>query len=119
MSQKNKKYSNLSRLGSGLEVKQSQIPNAGYGLYASINFKQNDYITIYEGKIITKKEADEITKKDPERRSHMRSLQLGQSVIDGKIDPIPGKGGASFANDANNTNFKNNSKFVTKFINET
>lgn len=100
----------VSTIGHGVIVKTSTIPNAGLGLFASKNFKKNELITEYDGKIIDKKTAKQKQRDNPSSTFHFVALSLGNSVIDGIKIPIPNRGGASFANDSIN-NPPYNSKF--------
>ena len=104
-------------VGNGVEVKQSLIPDAGKGLFATVAFDKNDYITEYDGFYMSKDEARSLS---PRKTTHFRTAD-SDTVIDGFKDPMRavGHGGASFANDgkrpgSNNSKFKRvwDSKFV-------
>jgi intein/homing endonuclease len=108
------RISRLATIGHGVEVRDSQIPRAGRGLYAQRKFDKGEWITRYGGKMISKEEADAIRKNDPTRTSHMRALDHNNFILDAHdLLPEDGVPGASFANDARGSDFKNNSRFST------
>ena len=80
-------------IGHGLIVSTSNIPGAGRGLFAAMDFIKGDVITIYDGEHIDKGEACRRKVK-----THMASI-CSQCVIDGLKEPIHGRGGGSFVND--------------------
>ena len=92
----------VASIGYGIQVKPSTIPNAGLGLFATKNFKKNELITEYDGRIIDNETAKEVQRTNLLASFHFVGLTLGHSVIDGIKIPILGRGGASFANDSMN-----------------
>lgn len=81
----------LSTVGDGVFVQPSKIPKAGNGLYVSRPFKKGEYITLYDGETITRREAWS--------RSVLSHMATREGVtVDGLKDPIWGRGGGSFAN---------------------
>ncbi len=111
-----------SSLGDGVSVSESGIEGAGLGLYASREFSKNEPITLYEGKLLTYREATEIKNGDPCSALHIRSLFPLHSSIDGRrdergnqiTDPMrqrDGRGGAAWANDAKGSIFEVNSVY--------
>lgn len=81
----------LSTINDGVHVSESRIEGAGNGLFASKWYKRGDYITQYDGEIVTKKEAL--------LRPCLTHMAGREGVIvDGLKDPILGRGGGSFAN---------------------
>lgn len=48
-----------------LEVKESQIPNAGLGLFTKVDIKKGEFIVEYKGKITTWKAADHMDGDNP------------------------------------------------------
>jgi hypothetical protein len=101
-------------IGDGVHVKTSTIPGAGLGLFATRNFKKNELITEYDGRIIDNKTAKQVQKNHPGQSFHFVALSLGRTVIDGIKTPIPGRGGASFTNDSMN-NPPYNAKFFRTY----
>lgn len=100
-------------VGHGLFIQQSNIENAGLGLFTSVLLFKNQCVTQYEGPVLTYKQARRLNK-----FSHTRSLDSQHSVIQGIDDPvlIQGKGGASFANDARGSVMKNNTMFKKHYM---
>ena len=92
---------NSSTVGNGVEVRLSNIPNAGFGLFTTKNFKKGDTITEYDGKIIDRRTALQL--RSEHKDTHLVALTTQHSAIDGLKKPIHGRGGASFANDINDT----------------
>jgi SET domain-containing protein len=86
----------VSTIGDGIEIKESTIPDSGNGLFVTKDFKKNDWITFYDGKEITREEAQSL--KERGEQSHVRSLDINRTAIDGLRIPEYGRGGASFAN---------------------
>jgi hypothetical protein len=74
-------------------------------------FLRNELITEYCGPIIDHKRALELRRK--KKHSHIRVLNSQHSYIDGIKVPKQGQGGASFANDARDSQ-QQNSVFVCK-----
>tara|TARA_B100001741_G_scaffold313371_1_gene319292 strand:- start:2917 stop:3312 length:396 start_codon:yes stop_codon:yes gene_type:complete len=81
----------LSSIGNGVYVKNSQIPHAGYGLYAQKMFYRGDFITLYDGEILSRREAW-----DRKVLTHMCTRE--GVYVDGLKTPSMGRGGGSFAN---------------------
>lgn len=81
----------LSTIGDGVEVKKSTIKDAGRGLFALKVFHKGDYITLYDGELITRQEA--------RRRTNLEYMASREGIIiDGQREPRVGRGGGSFAN---------------------
>jgi hypothetical protein len=79
-------------------VAASEIPNAGNGLFATVAFEPNEWITEYGGEVIDKAEADR--RLSAGVGTHLRTLKFGSAYLDGRlVKPVAGAGGASFAND--------------------
>lgn len=106
----------VASIGYGVRVKPSTIPDAGLGLFASKNFKKNEMITEFDGNIIDKETAKKVQRTRPSATFHFVGLTLGFSVIDGVKIAIPGRGGASFANDSMNNPPYNATFFRTKKV---
>ena len=81
----------LCTIGNGVEVRQSGIPNAGFGLFACKDFQKNEYITLYDGETMTR-----ATAWKQKCVSHMATKE--GITVDGLKVPIIGRGGGSFAN---------------------
>jgi hypothetical protein len=99
----------FSRVGAGVYIQRSDIPGAGYGLFASIEFKKNDIITRFDGYgIMSHDEANRI--RNLGYASHLRVLYSQHDVIDGfsHYPPSEGLGGGSYCNHGGN---ESNSKF--------
>jgi histone H4 len=100
------------KIGSGVVVRQSIIPNAGLGLYASRGYRKNEIVTEYSGEVIERAVADKRRLENSQSASHMRATGDRRYIIDGLREPVAGRGGGSFANQAlepadNNVVFKN------------
>ena len=92
-------------IGDGLEVRPSDLPESGdgpvgNGLFATVDFSKGDVITIYDGEVISSKEAKAVDANGRPLRAqtHMKNIDH-HSVIDGLKHPVPGRGGGSFMND--------------------
>jgi len=83
---------------------QSQIPNAGFGLYTAIDIDKDEIIAIYKGKILSEAEINKRVKEGKDR--------YFINLLNGSImDSINSKCFAKYANDANGkskSKFKNN-----------
>jgi hypothetical protein len=108
----------LATLGNGLEVRTSQIKDAGNGLFATKKFNKGELITGYSGEVIDYEEAERRVAANPDAFSHMRTVNRRFSLIDGYKVPKDGYYGGSFANDAQSTQFHNNAKFDVMFLNK-
>jgi uncharacterized protein len=108
------KLQQIGYVGDGLEVKESTIPNAGNGLFATKNYPKLSLITEYEGRTIFKKEADELRSKGKHR--YIRVVVNLFQYIDGVKDPEEARtkrlGGGSFCNDGAQSKMHVNAKFV-------
>lgn len=91
-----------------LYIKDSQIPDAGSGLYTAIPIYKDEVISIFRGKILSDKEA--------KRRASMGEDAYFINLPDGTImDSMKVNGFAKYANDASGlvvTTHKNNSKIT-------
>lgn len=85
-------------IGDGLEVKQSTIPGAGLGLFATRTFRKNHAITQYIGVIISAQEARRIRVQNSLSTSHMASLTSTEIIDASNEIPRKGKPGGVFAN---------------------
>jgi hypothetical protein len=87
-----------------LYVKQSQIPNAGDGLFTFLPIYKNEIISLFKGKILSDKEA--------ERKAKNGTDRYFINMLNGSImDSMNVKCFAKYANDAENfikTDFTNN-----------
>lgn len=100
----------LKRLGHGIFVKTSQLPNAGLGLYTSTKLKRGQMITQYTGFVIPREQSNKMT---DDEAAYLWTLVSNRWDIDGrkwsidKMLPLGnahelnrcGIGGAQFAND--------------------
>ena len=97
-------------------VDASQIPLADMGLFANRDFHKGEHITLYDGMLLSTKEA-----KGANVHTHLRTVKsFGDLVIDGyKWEDIKhishGVGAGAFANDAHNTPFSINATYVNIF----
>lgn len=100
-------------VGNGLRVKKSFIPDAGFGLFATRDFLKNEYITHYEGDLISRQEA--LARRSRGEDSHIKCLHLMGDCIDGikGNSAVKGCGGASLVNDARSQK-GNNTRFETR-----
>tara|TARA_B110001450_G_scaffold202089_1_gene191267 strand:+ start:346 stop:744 length:399 start_codon:yes stop_codon:yes gene_type:complete len=85
------KIYDLSTIDNGVRVAESRIKGAGYGLFASKFYRRADYITLYDGEIVSRKEAWQRP-----CLTHMAGRE--GVIVDGLKEPIIGRGGGSFAN---------------------
>jgi hypothetical protein len=84
---------------------------AGNGLWTTRPFLKNDLITEYDGDTIDRTLALWLRRSHED--SHVRALNSHFIYIDGLQQPVAGRGGASFANDARDTR-ANNAVFVCR-----
>lgn len=100
-------------VGDGLKVDTSLIKRAGFGLFATRDFRKNEYITHYEGEMISRQEA--LARRSRGEDSHIKCLHLMGDCIDGIKGKfaVKGCGGASLVNDARSQR-GNNSRFETR-----
>ena len=105
----------MAKVGSGLEVKQSTIPESGNGLFATKSFNAGEWVTNYSGPRINRPEAEKL--KALKEHSHLKTVEFGFQIINGIKHPSFArekiKGGGSFANDSRNG--KQNAMFVTVY----
>jgi hypothetical protein len=88
----------IATIGNGVEVKLSNLPNAGRGLFATRDFAFGDLVTEYDGEVIDAAEAN--ARKAANASTHIRSAGPQHAFIDGLHVPDEAwRGGASFAND--------------------
>lgn len=90
---------------------QTRPAGSGNGLWTARPFFRNDLITEYCGPIIDHEKALKLRKRG--RHTHVRVLNSQWLYIDGLKAPVPGEGGASFANDARDAAI-NNAAFVQR-----
>lgn len=81
-----------------MDVRDSSIPEAGRGLFASRNFRKGELVTEYVGEIITREEARKRLKVG--NFHYLGTLVSGMYEIDGIQEPADGLGAASFINHA-------------------
>jgi len=85
-------------IGNGVEVRRSNLPNAGLGLFATRAFAAGELVTEYDGCVIDEVEAK--ARQDQKVSTHIRSLGPKHAFIDGRDVPNERwRGGASFVND--------------------
>lgn len=103
------RHKGVAYVGEGVEIRPSGIPGAGNGLFATVAFGKNDYITEYDGYFVDR---DAVASLPADEVTHFRSLGVF-GVIAGFKDPKDAyqHGGASFANDSREAK-NNNSKFI-------
>jgi uncharacterized protein len=85
----------------------SQIPNAGMGLYSALKLFKDEQIAVFEGEILSQKEAN--------KRAKNKEDQYFINLLNGKILDSKHKDCfAKYANDATGfiINFKNNAKIA-------
>lgn len=91
-----------------LYCKDSQLPNAGQGLYTAVQLYKEETIAIFRGEILTDRQAASRVSKDEDR--------YFISMLDGKtLDSMHTDCYAKYANDvkgSSSSNFKNNAKIV-------
>ena len=104
-------------------AQKSQIEKAGFGLYAARDFKKNQVIAYYEGRVIVEKK-DSVYDQSVFLQSYGNQdfdtwintnegsyvMRIKDKWIDGSKDNF---NGTRFINDAYKTNFKNNLKLNT------
>src|SRR3982751_2845777 len=87
-----------AKIGNGIAIRESKLPNAGRGAFTTRAFKKGDYITEYGGEVISSDEAN--VRRGAGHASHIRSISPMHTAIDGRAIPAwDGYGGASFIND--------------------
>ena len=69
----------VSTIENGVIVHPSSIPNAGLGLFAYRDFEKNEPITLYDGKIIDRKEASKL--KAGGKATHIGLFLLTKLII--------------------------------------
>jgi len=97
-----------------VEVRKSTIPNAGNGLFALKDFKKDDKIDQYTGRVISSDEADELANN---AKPHDPSIEYFIALDNGKVlDVYKSDCLARIANDAEGYSkikgFSNNSKIM-------
>eukprot|EP01054_Gregarina_sp_Poly1_P005015 Gregarina_sp_Poly_1__5014@NODE_2659_length_1862_cov_546_523120_g1686_i0_p1_GENE_NODE_2659_length_1862_cov_546_523120_g1686_i0NODE_2659_length_1862_cov_546_523120_g1686_i0_p1_ORF_typecomplete_len407_score48_26SET/PF00856_28/1_6e17_NODE_2659_length_1862_cov_546_523120_g1686_i05721792 len=92
------RYKKVPTLNYGVEVRDSTIPEAGRGLFASRDFKKGEFVTEYVGEIITRDEARRRLRRG--QFHYLGTLVTGMYEIDGIQVPRDGEGAASFINHA-------------------
>eukprot|EP01055_Gregarina_sp_Pseudo9_P001101 Gregarina_sp_Pseudo_9__1100@NODE_1717_length_1371_cov_29_033033_g1591_i0_p1_GENE_NODE_1717_length_1371_cov_29_033033_g1591_i0NODE_1717_length_1371_cov_29_033033_g1591_i0_p1_ORF_typecomplete_len435_score63_22SET/PF00856_28/1_4e03SET/PF00856_28/6_6e15_NODE_1717_length_1371_cov_29_033033_g1591_i0311335 len=92
------RYRRVATLNYGVEVRDSTIPSAGRGLFASRDFKKGELVTEYVGEIITRDEARRRLRRG--MFHYLGTLVTGMYEIDGIKEPQEGVGAASFINHA-------------------
>ena len=80
-------------IGSGVDIRTSNIPSAGLGLFATRFFPKSHIVTEYIGNVLTRKEALALS-------SYTHLIGRNGTIIDGIRIPVSGLGGGSFANGA-------------------
>ena len=80
----------LATINNGVLILPSLIPDAGMGLFAQRTFRKGEYITLYDGEVVTRDEAN--------RRRHTHMAAREGIIVDGLKTQIEGRGGGSFAN---------------------
>jgi len=90
-----------------------RFAGSGNGLWTCRPFHKNDLITEYCGPLIDYEKACKLRKQG--KHTHVRVLNSQWLYINGLQEPLPGVGGASFANDARDPDV-NNSAFIQKYV---
>ena len=84
--------------GDGVDVRDSQIPGAGRGAFATVEFLKGDYVTEYaHGGVLSKAEVARLTV-----QTHILTLANQHAYLDGIRSPVEGKGVGPFVNDCFN-----------------
>ncbi len=98
-------WEQMRGIGKGVMVKESNIVGAGKGLFAGKDFKIGEFITLYDGPILSIATAQKC--RQAGLATHIRTLDSQYSAIDGfrSVDEAKartrhseGPGGGSFAN---------------------
>ena len=97
----------------GVFVKKSNIPNAGKGLFANKDFKQNDVIGKYSGDILTRQQNSERHGKD--NKYDMNAYGLAITSAKRVIDASCNRGLMSLAN-GSASKAQSNARFMDKLI---
>jgi len=91
-----------------LYIQDSQITNAGKGLFSAIDIYKDEIISFFKGEILTEIEA--------EKRAQLGNDKYFMNMLDGSIlDAMHSECFAKYANDAeafSKLEFKNNSKIT-------
>lgn len=109
-----KKWTSVSTIGDGVEVKASTIHGAGRGLFATKRFKKGNIITEFDGEIISRDEA--LRRRLAREDSHIAGLDFDTQIDGINVQAVDGKGGASFANDPRDTKRVNAKKVENQVI---
>lgn len=99
----------LAFVGDGLRVERA--PGLGWAVKAHRAFHKNQFITQYEGTLLTKTEASKIPQ---QHQTHFMSYN--NQVIDGLKEPIPGRGAGSFVNHSSTPNCRYSKEINGVFI---
>lgn len=97
----------------GLAVKKSTIPNAGKGLFATRDFKQNEVIGKYTGDVLTPEENSQRHGKHPvhDLNAYGVSITSAKKVVDASCN----RSLMSLANGSANRS-KSNARFMDKLV---
>ena len=100
----------VATIGNGIAIRKSMIPQAGRGAFVTRPFKYGEYVTEYDGEVISISEARQ--RRIDGYATHIRSISPLHTAIDGMRVPVQtGRGAASFINDPRGI-FRYNCKFV-------
>ncbi len=104
----------LKSIGDGLRVKQSNLPMAGAGVFATTNFSQDDFLTWYDGIVmdVTSKERSQLACRY-ESWSHLKSIDRF-TLIQGIRKVQCSLGAGSFINDGVSIGVSPNVIYVEK-----
>lgn len=95
----------IATVGDGVETRESSLPNAGYGLFATRDFEPWEIVTFYDGAV---GERIPVTEIEPSYRTHARRLNSYYTIygnythdgtpIDLTKNGAKGMGGGAFIN---------------------
>ena len=90
---------NAATYRNGVDVRASQIAEAGRGAFTTVEFAQGDYVTEYAhvGGVLSKADVARLTV-----QTHVLTLANQHAYLDGIRSPVEGQGVGPFANDCFN-----------------
>lgn len=92
----------------GVEIKKSQIPNAGDGLFTLKEFKANDTIVPYSGEPLSNQQL-------VDRYGPLTAPYGANESYNHNVDTACKRSLGSFINDAKNSNFTNNARWSVNY----
>jgi hypothetical protein len=92
------KLQRAGKLGAGLELRDSTYPEFGKGVFATRDFQPGEWVTVYDGKKLSKAEADQLAKQ--RKSTHIINKRDGTYIDAAQLEVRPGVGLGGFINAA-------------------